>query len=406
MIPKKVKLTGREKSELIIEGIVTVVLLILLNFAVLVLITQVLNSSPRVQDGIWLLKIGLNQNNTLQLWSWQWLFVFLMVIVDVIVVWWRLIRRYHQIQMRHVIRELHYIAEGHLGHRIPFLVKTDLQKVIDSINALVDSTVQSMDEERQIEKSKDELISNVSHDIRTPLTSIIGYLGLIEDRQYHSEEELLKYSHTAYVKSKQMKVLVDDLFEYTKVRQTGTHLNTTEFSLTNLLAQLAASFELEAEKKKISIDIDTTPNPLVMTADPEKLVRVFNNLLVNGLKYGKGATHIWLTAQQVGSEVIIKVANDGAEIPNDSLSHLFDRFYRVEESRSQETGGSGLGLAIAQSIVALHGGYIYATSNAKMTSFVIYLPAAPGKPVAKPDAIKQVEQARHQKVGTKDHATA
>ena len=172
------------------------------------------------------------------------------------------------------------------------------------------------------------------------------------------------------------------------------------------MAQLAASFELEAEKKKISIDIDTTPNPLVMTADPEKLVRVFNNLLVNGLKYGKGATHIWLTAQQVGSEVIIKVANDGAEIPNDSLSHLFDRFYRVEESRSQETGGSGLGLAIAQSIVALHGGYIYATSDAKMTSFVIYLPAAPGKPVAKPDAIKQVEQARHQKVGTQDHATA
>ncbi|MFT8411514.1 MAG: HAMP domain-containing sensor histidine kinase [Schleiferilactobacillus perolens] len=406
MTGQKVKLTAREKSELIIEGIVTVMIMILLNFAVLVLFTQMVGRSQQVQDGIWLLKIGLNQNNNLQLWSWQWVFVVFMAIFDAIIVWWRLIRRYHQIQMRHVIVELHYIAEGHLGHRIPFVVKTDLQKVIDSINALVDFTVQSMEEERQIEKSKDELISNVSHDIRTPLTSIIGYLGLIEDKQYRSEDELLKYSHTAYVKSKQMKVLVDDLFEYTKVRQTGTHLNTSEFSLTNLLEQLAASFELEAEKKNVEITVTTKPDPLIMTADPEKLVRVFNNLLVNGLKYGKGATHIWLTAEALGQEIIIKVANDGQEIPNDSLSHLFDRFYRVEESRSQETGGSGLGLAIAQSIVALHGGYIYATSDAKMTSFVMYLPMAPGKKVEKPAVIAQQEEQHKENRKGSTHVSA
>lgn len=172
-----------------------------------------------------------------------------MGIGDAIVVYWRLIRRYHQMQMRHVIAELHYIAEGHLEHRISFEVNTDLQKVIASINALVDSTVRSMEEERQIEKSKDELITNVSHDIRTPLTSIIGYLGLIEDKQYRSEEELLKYTHTAYLKAKQMKVLVEDLFEYTKVRQTTTPLNVVSFNMAAMLEQLAASFELEAGKK-------------------------------------------------------------------------------------------------------------------------------------------------------------
>ncbi|WP_057771063.1 sensor histidine kinase [Lactobacillus selangorensis] len=369
------KLTRREKSELFIEGIVTVILLLLLNLSIVVIINQVISTNQQLNDGIWQIKQGLAFGpSDIHLWSWQNVFILLMIIADAIIVYWRLIRRYHSMQMRHVISELHYIADHHLDHRIHFKVNRDLQRVIDSINALVDSTVQSMEEERKMEESKDELITNVSHDIRTPLTSIIGYLGLIENKQYHSMDDLLKYTHIAYVKSKQMKVLVDDLFEYTKVRQTSTPLNLSEFDMTQMLEQLAASFELEAHKKGIDIAVTTNPDPLKMTADTEKLGRVFNNLLSNAFKYGAGASHIKLSADKVGSEVIIKVANDGQPIPAKSLHQLFDRFYRVEESRSQETGGTGLGLAIAQSIVALHGGYIYATSNADWTSFIIHLP--------------------------------
>lgn len=117
----------------------------------------------------------------------------------------------------------------------------------------------------------------------------------------------------------------------------------------------------------------------MMEADTEKLGRVFNNLIVNALKYGDGGKHIFLDATKVGSEVVVKVSNDGPPIPNDALNQLFDRFYRVEESRSQETGGTGLGLAIAQSIVTLHGGYIYAESSADLTSFVIHLPLKIGQ---------------------------
>ena len=97
-----------------------------------------------------------------------------------------------------------------------------------------------------------------------------------------------------------------------------------------------------------------------MDGDTEKLVRVFNNLLSNALKYGKGADKIVMEVEKVGTEAILTVKNNGQMIPKHSLDSLFDRFYRVEESRSQETGGTGLGLAIAQSIVALHGGYIFA----------------------------------------------
>ncbi|WP_203640385.1 sensor histidine kinase [Levilactobacillus andaensis] len=384
------KLTTREKSALFMEGVVTVILLFMLNLALLVLIIQAIESNPGLRDGIFIIKRSVVFGpNHFQLWSWENLFIGLMVIGDALVVWWRLIRRYRQMQLHHIIEELHYIANGHFDHRIPFRVSGDVQRVVDSVNALVDSVIHSMDEERAIEKSKDELITNVSHDIRTPLTSIIGYLGLIEDQQYHSTDDLLKYTHTAFLKSKQMKSLVDDLFEYTKVRQTDTPLSLTNIDLAAMLEQLAASFELEGQKKGMTIGASSTPETLMMEADPEKLVRVFNNLVSNALKYGDGGKHINLIAKQVSdAELEVRVTNDGPKIPKESLSMIFERFYRVEESRSKETGGTGLGLAIAQSIVALHGGYIYVESDDALTSFVIHLPVKHDAPLQIPQRLK------------------
>lgn len=286
----------------------------------------------------------------------------------------RLRRRYHLYQMDHIIAELHYIAQGHLDHRIPFRLKGNQQHVITSVNALVDSAVRSMDDERKIEKSKDELITNVSHDLRTPLTSIIGYLGLIEDKQYRSEEDILKYTHTAYEKAKQMKTLVDDLFEYTKVQQHGAPVNIMQLDLNQLIEQLTASFELEAQHRGIEITSSVIPSPLMIEADPEKLGRVFNNLVSNAFKYGNGASYIRINARQENDMVVVKVANDGTPIPEKALDHLFERFYRAEASRSRATGGTGLGLAIVKSIVDLHHGSVKVTSNEDETAFIVTLP--------------------------------
>ncbi|MFT9051094.1 sensor histidine kinase [Liquorilactobacillus nagelii] len=370
------KLTAREKSELFGEGVVTVILLLLLNLSVYVLLDQMIKSNPQLANGIFQIKMSLSFGpNHIRFWSWGWLFVCIMVILDVFVVYWRLMRRYRQMQLQHVIAELHYIANGHLNHRIPFQLPGEMQRVVTSINALVDSTLNAMKEERQIEHSKDELITNVSHDIRTPLTSIIGYLGLIEDQQYHSQEELLKYTHTAFVKARQMKTLADDLFEYTKVRQSTTPLNLSTIDLKQLLEQLAVSFELESKKKQMVISTDFETGPIKMEADSQKLVRVFNNLITNAFKYGNGGSKLILKARHVSkTQLEVVVANDGQPIPKESLKKLFDRFYRVESSRSKETGGSGLGLAIAQSIVELHHGKIHAESNENWTQFIIELP--------------------------------
>lgn len=369
------KLTGREKSSLIFEGIVTVVLLILLNLAIITIAQDIVESNPGITSGIFMIKQSLRIGPMqAQIWSYQRIIIAFLIVIDIWVVWWRLRRRYHLYQMNHIIGELHYIAQGHLDHRIPFKLKGNEQHVITSVNALVDSAVQSMDDERKIEKSKDELITNVSHDLRTPLTSIIGYLGLIEDKQYRSEDDILKYTHTAYEKAKQMKNLVEDLFEYTKVQQHGAPVNIMKIDLNQLLEQLTASFELEAQHRGIEIISHVEPDPLMLEADPEKLGRVFSNLVSNAFKYGNGASYIKIDARQQGIKVVVKVSNDGTPIPAESIDHLFERFYRAEASRSRATGGTGLGLAIVKSIVDLHHGTVKAESNEQQTSFIVTLP--------------------------------
>ena len=374
------KLTGREKSSLILEGVVTVVLLVLLNMAIIMIIQDVIQGNPGVTNGIFMIKQSLRLGPfQTQIWSYQRIIIALFVVIDAWVVWWRLRRRYHLYQMNHIIGELHYIAQGHLDHRIPFRLKGSEQHVISSVNALVDSAVKSMDDERKIEKSKDELITNVSHDLRTPLTSIIGYLGLIEDKQYQSEEDILKYTHTAYEKAKQMKNLVEDLFEYTKVQQHGAPVNIMQIDLNQLLEQLTASFELEGQHRGIEISSKVVPNPLMIEADPEKLGRVFNNLGANAFKYGNGASYIRVDARQRADQVEVTVANDGTPIPAQSLDHLFERFYRAEASRSRATGGTGLGLAIVKSIVDLHHGTVTVTSDENETAFVVTLPLKQAK---------------------------
>lgn len=374
MKKQKVILTTKEKSELFGEGVITVILLLLLNLSIIILINLAVLNDPRLENGIFFLKKTITFANGMHLWSWQRLFISFMLVGDVIVVYWRLIRRYRQMQLRHVIEELHYIADGHFDHRIPFVVKTDLQKVIDSINALVDSTVASMEEERQIEQSKDDLITNVSHDIRTPLTSIIGYLGLLKNSELN--EDQTKYIQIAYDKALQMKALAEDLFEYTTLRSsTNNKLVLALLHVNSMLEQVAAGFELEAEKKNIAFNVVTRPRDLVIDADAKMIVRMLNNLISNALKYGRGATEINLIANKVNNEFVeLRVENNGEQIPKKSLQKIFDRFYRVESSRNLKTGGTGLGLAITKSIVDLHGGNIKCQSTSELTSFIIQLP--------------------------------
>lgn len=374
----RVKLTAAEKSELFAEGVVTVIIMLLLNMSVIILYHLAVLQDKSLVNGIYFLKKTMTIGPGYHIWSWERIGIILMGIADVIVLYWRLIRRYHQMQLRHIISELHYIANGHFDHRISFSVNNDMQKVIDSINSLVDSTVGAINEEKAIEQSKDELITNVSHDIRTPLTSIIGYLGLLKNGAVTSQEDMLKYINIAYDKAEQMKSLANDLFEYTTLKSTKTKLNVTPINIKGMMEQVAAGFELEAEKKGIAFSVKARPDDLIVNADVEKLVRVYNNLISNALKYAAGASRINLVANLINHEQVeLRVENNGEPIPKDKLKKIFDRFYRVESSRNTKTGGTGLGLSIVQGAVELHGGTIRCESNKDWTSFIILLPRDP-----------------------------
>lgn len=374
------KLTRSEKWRLVSEGFITAGIIILLYYSAYQIFQFLVTAFPNLFEDFWVfgdLFIEMKDQSLLEVNPFVYIFLILLAVVAII---WRLRRRYRNYELRHIIAELHYIAQGNFEHRIPPSSDSNLQEFIDSIHVLVDSTVAAMEEERRIEQTKDELITNVSHDIRTPLTSIIGYLGLVEENRYHTIEEARNYIHTAYKKARQMKILVDDLFEYTTVRQTDTPLNIIRFDMVQLLEQLVIDFQIEADEIGMRIEIISPVEKYMMEGDSEKLVRVFNNLISNALKYGKDGDLIVIEVQPTDQETVrLTIKNNGEKIPEDALEQLFERFYRAESSRTQETASTGLGLAIAKSIVELHQGTIMVTTNDEWTKFIIDLPRQANK---------------------------
>ena len=307
----------------------------------------------------------------------QWLLILLLVIGNITILIWQYVRWRQAESLIHFIHDMNRIArensDSMIEWRAVYAPKT--QALIDVSNQIAKNTRKIREEERESERSKDEMITNISHDLRTPLTAIIGYLGLVEmNADALGTAERAKYIHTAYDRSNQMKVLVEDLFEFSKTQAHDAILHVTTISLSDLFAQLLASYEIEAQTKKIALTQITKPELIVLEADSDKLARVLMNLITNALKYGEGATFIKLTAQVRETDVEIRVINDGVKIPSDAITDIFDRFYRVESSRNSKTGGTGLGLAIVKGIVAQHHGSVRVTSDDELTSFIVAIP--------------------------------
>ena len=309
------------------------------------------------------------------------------VVAIVVIALWGVVVHffYEQIVLTHLIDSVSELPPRVRDANATGLSETRMSRrllpLATNVNGVFDAAQKAMAEEREIERSKDEMITNVSHDLRTPLTSILGYLGLIvNDEQGNlSRADMTKYAKTAFDKAGQMKSLVEDLFDYTQVRQVDFKLRWAPLDLAAMLQQLAVNYELEAKNKHVVVSAVTNPNSIEMVGDPDRLARVFMNLISNALKYGDGATFVRLSAKTFPSENIaeIRVTNNGEKIPEESIKRLFDRFYRVESSRNTKTGGTGLGLAIVNGVIEAHGGTVRVESNDDLTSFIIRLPLQP-----------------------------
>lgn len=232
----------------------------------------------------------------------------------------------------------------------------------------------ALEEERLAEQTKNELITNVSHDLRTPLTSVVGYLGLIDQDRYRDEVELRHYVSIAYDKSQRLNELINDLFEYTRMRNDTAALRLEPINLSELLGQLLMQYHMQLQEAGMESELLGAESAVMVRADTAKLVRVFENLISNAMVYGQDGGRIDVSVVPREREVQVEVVNYGEPIPVYDLPHVFDRFYRGDKSRTQWSGGSGLGLAISKSIVEKHGGAISAHSDAKRTAFRVVLP--------------------------------
>lgn len=226
---------------------------------------------------------------------------------------------------------------------------------------------------RENEQKKDELIVYLVHDIKTPLTSMIGYLSLLSEIKDMPQEQRNRYIDIALDKSYRLEDLINELFDVARFNSEKIVLEKEEINLNLMLEQIADDFypTLKEINKKINF---TSDEKTILYADPDKLSRVFNNLIKNAVNYSKENTDIDISIMTKENQATVKITNKGKQIPKEKLDKIFEKFYRLDSSRTSKTGGSGLGLAIAKEIVELHGGRIYAESDMKETTFCVTLP--------------------------------
>lgn len=265
------------------------------------------------------------------------------------------------------------ISEGDLNTVVEVEGDDEFSSMAENLNKMTADIRALMDKERESERTKNELITNIAHDLRTPLTSIIGYLELLAGDTLVQPELQRKYIEIAYTKTKRLEKLIEDLFGFTKMTYGKMAMHVGSVDLIKLLSQLLEEFYPSFADKNLSYELQSNVPAKVITADGNLLARLFDNLIGNAIKYGADGKRILVKVQAGEQIVTISVINYGYVIPEDELPMIFEKFYRVEQSRSTNTGGTGLGLAISKSIVEMHGGTITASSDLTGTVFTVKL---------------------------------
>ncbi|WP_187385776.1 vancomycin resistance histidine kinase VanS [Gorillibacterium timonense] len=226
---------------------------------------------------------------------------------------------------------------------------------------------------KEAEQRKNDLVVYLAHDIKTPLTSIIGYLSLLDEAPDMPQEQKAKYVGITLEKAYRLEQLIHEFFEITRFNLQTIVLNKEKIALSFMLQQMADEFYpiLTLQHKRASVHV---PDGIILYGDGDKLARVFNNILKNAIAYSYENSVIDIGARQQERTIGITFTNQGNPIPLEKLDTIFEKFYRLDSSRSSHTGGAGLGLAIAKEIVAAHGGTLTVESNQEHTVFTVILP--------------------------------
>lgn len=256
----------------------------------------------------------------------------------------------------------------------PVHLITELKPIEIRLNEIKATLRRQELESVESEQKKNDLVLFLAHDLKTPLTSVVAYLTMLDGHPDMNPKEREKYIHIALEKSMRLGDLINEFFDITRYNLQDIELEPVEINLTLMLEQLADELYGVLLEKQLSCEVEVEEN-LEVYGDPDKLARVFDNILRNAIAYCYRNTKILIGARRKGRDVEIAFTNEGDKIPGTMLQTIFEKFYRVDGSRSSGTGGAGLGLAIAKEIVELHGGRVMARSDDLKTQFIVTLPS-------------------------------
>ena len=257
----------------------------------------------------------------------------------------------------------------------PVSLPRELSPLERDLRAIQSSLAAGRAQAKEAEQRRQDLVAFLAHDLKTPLTSVLGYLNLLHDDPGLTAEQRAKYTAIALDKANRLGELIGEFFDITRMDFAALGERGELIQLSLLLEQLSDEFYPAFAEKDLTCRCDIAPR-LTVRGNADKLARVFDNVLRNAVSYSApgGEVEIWAAEHEGWAEIAIR--NQGLEIPEQELTNIFQKFYRLDQARSTRTGGAGLGLAIAREIVERHGGAIRAESDGKRTSFVIRLPLA------------------------------
>ena len=255
----------------------------------------------------------------------------------------------------------------------PITLPRGMEGTAGQLNLAREQALRSARAAKEAEQRKNDLIVYLAHDLKTPLTSVIGYLTLLRDEPQISPELRARYTGVALDKAERLEELINEFFDITRFNLTHLELEKQPVDLTMMLRQVASEFEPQLRERHLTCRL-SLPERLEYDCDPDKLSRVFDNLLRNACHYSTPDTVVDLSARREEGQIVLTCSNRGRTIPPEKLERMFEQFFRLDSSRSTRDGGAGLGLAIAREIVELHGGTIRAASADNRVTFTVCLP--------------------------------
>ena len=268
--------------------------------------------------------------------------------------------------------EVKVIKDEDFGKTIEVRGQDELAELCSSINNMSLELREKIDNEKKIEQNKNELITNVSHDLRTPLTSILGYVDLLKQNGFEDKEKFVEYISIIDERSKSLNTLINELFEYTKLNSHDIKLNYSTVEICSLVEQLSGEYSLIFKKEGLELISEIPEEDIFVDIDIQMIVRALENLLINAKKYSVRNSQVLVKLLQESNDIVISVENKVENISQDDLDNLFERFYKVDKAR--KTGDStGLVLSIVKRVVELHKGLVKAELINGVIKFKIIL---------------------------------